>query len=83
VRVNRWERLRYRDPDPFSPGIDYNNEFQISFKSVQTILTADLSTKRVVAKFVPKLFSDDQKLNQKQIATDLLQCSEYNELFSN
>ncbi|VVC37570.1 Winged helix-turn-helix DNA-binding domain [Cinara cedri] len=35
--------------------MEISNEFQISFRSVQTILTTDLGMRRVAAKFVPKL----------------------------
>lgn len=37
--------------------------------------------KKVAAKFVPKLLSDDQKENQIRIVIDLLECVEYNEYF--
>jgi hypothetical protein len=52
--------------------MELSKEFQISFGSVQTILTTDLDMRRVAAKFVPKLLSDEQKENRKKIATDLL-----------
>lgn len=61
--------------------MELSNEFQISFESVQTILTTDLDMRRVAAKFVPKLLSDEQKENRKQIATDLLECSESDDFF--
>ncbi|XP_026804291.1 protein GVQW3-like isoform X1 [Rhopalosiphum maidis] len=48
---------------------------------VQTILTTDLDMRRVAAKFVPKLLSGEQKENRKQIATDLLECSESDDFF--
>ncbi|XP_025415342.1 protein GVQW3-like [Sipha flava] len=38
-----------------------SNEFQISFGSDQTILTTVLDMRRVAAKFVPNLLSDEQK----------------------
>ena len=37
--------------------------------------------RRVAAKFVPKLLSDEQKENRKQIATDLLECSKSDDFF--
>ncbi|VVC38893.1 Transposase, type 1 [Cinara cedri] len=61
--------------------MELSNEFQISFGSIQTILTTDLDMRRVAAKFVPKLLSDEQKENRKQIATDLLEYSESDEFF--
>ncbi|KAL4119443.1 hypothetical protein QTP88_012252 [Uroleucon formosanum] len=61
--------------------MELSNEFQISFGSVQTILTTDLNMRRVAAKFVPKLLSGEQKENRKQIATDLLECSESDDFF--
>ena len=60
---------------------ELSNEFQISFGSVQTILTTNLGMRRVAAKFFPKLLSNEQKENRKQIATDLLECSESDEFF--
>ncbi|VVC25608.1 Transposase, type 1 [Cinara cedri] len=53
--------------------MEISDEFQISFGSVQTILTTDLDMRRVAAKFVLKLLSNEQKENRKQIATDLLE----------
>ncbi|KAL4149391.1 hypothetical protein QTP88_003351 [Uroleucon formosanum] len=38
--------------------MELSNEFQISFRSVQTILTTDLDMRRVAAKFLPKLLSE-------------------------
>ncbi|KAL4113507.1 hypothetical protein QTP88_017119 [Uroleucon formosanum] len=61
--------------------MELSNEFQISFRSVQTILTTDLDMRRVAAKFLPKLLSGEQKENRKQIATDLLECSESDDFF--
>jgi len=61
--------------------MELSNEFQISFGSGQTILTTDLDMRRVAAKFVPKLLSDEQKENRKQIATDLLECSDSDDFF--
>lgn len=61
--------------------MELRNEFQISFGSVQTILTSDLDMRRVAAKFVPKPLSDEQKENRKQIATDWLERSESDDFF--
>lgn len=61
--------------------MELRNEFQISFGSVQTILTSDLDMRRVAAKFVPKPLSDEQKENRKQIATDWLKRSESDDFF--
>ncbi|VVC38688.1 Transposase, type 1 [Cinara cedri] len=61
--------------------MELSNEFQISFGLVQTKLTTDLDMRRVAAKFVPKLLSDEQKENRKRIATDLLERSESDEFF--
>jgi hypothetical protein len=52
--------------------MELSNEFQISFGSIQTMLTTDLDMRKGAAKFVPKLLSDEQKENRKRIATDLL-----------
>jgi len=41
--------------------MELSDEFQISFGSVQTILTIDLSMRRVAAKFVPKRLGNFQK----------------------
>ncbi|KAL4123165.1 hypothetical protein QTP88_015388 [Uroleucon formosanum] len=48
---------------------------------IQKIRTAIRDMRRVAAKFVPKLLSGEQKENRKQIATDLLECSESDDSF--
>ncbi|XP_026818412.1 protein GVQW3-like isoform X2 [Rhopalosiphum maidis] len=48
---------------------------------IQKIRTAIRDMRRVAAKFVPKLLSGEQKENRKQIATDLLECSESDDFF--
>jgi [histone H3]-lysine36 N-dimethyltransferase SETMAR len=53
----------------------------ISFGSVQSILTENLGMRRVSAKFVPKLLSEDQKANRVSASTDLLQCTQNDENF--
>lgn len=63
--------------------MELSNEFQISFGSVQIILTTHLDMRRVASKFVPKLLSDEQKENRKQIATDVLECFESDDFFLN
>jgi hypothetical protein len=61
--------------------MELSKEFQISFRSVQIILTTDLDMRKVAVKFVPKQLSDEQKENRKQIATDWLECSESDDFF--
>jgi len=47
----------------------------ISAGSCDAILTDDLHTKRVCAKFVPRLLTDDQREQRQTIARDLFECS--------
>ena len=47
--------------------MELSNEFQISFGSVQTILTTDLDMRRVAAKFIPKLMSKKKTENRSPL----------------
>lgn len=51
-------------------------DIQISYGSVQSILTDDLGMRRVSAKFVPKLLSEEQKEARASAACDLVGCVE-------
>lgn len=55
--------------------MEFSNEFQISFGSVQIIFTDNLGKRRVANKIAFKLLSEDQKENWKEIATHLLEYS--------
>jgi DNA-binding Lrp family transcriptional regulator len=48
-------------------------EVNISFGSCQAILTEDLAMRRVAAKFVPRLLSDDQKSQRLEVCEELKQ----------
>lgn len=50
------------------------NDIGISEGSAHTILTEDLSMRRVAAKFVPKLLSCEQKEFRLDVAQDMLEC---------
>jgi histone-lysine N-methyltransferase SETMAR len=56
-------------------------DIQISFGSVQSILTDDLGMRRVSAKFVPRLLSADQKETRVSAACDFLECVEKDRTF--
>ena len=51
---------------------EIGTEVGISTGSVCTILTEDLNLRRVSAKFVPKLLTEQQKEQWKEIAEDML-----------
>jgi len=51
---------------------EVSEELNISYGSVQSIVTEDLGMRRVSAKFVPKLLSDEQKEQRVLAAQDLL-----------
>ena len=55
----------------------------ISIGAVDTILTADLKFHKVCAKFVPKIFSDDQIQFSVQCCTDILEMIEADSGFLN
>ena len=40
---------------------EMSDELNLSFYAVQSILTEDLNMRRVSAKFIPKLLTDEQK----------------------
>ena len=48
----------------------------ISVGSVDTIMTEDPKLHKVCAKFMPKIFSDDQRLFRVQCCTDILEVIE-------
>ena len=56
-------------------------EVGISAGSVHTILTEDLNLRRVSAKFVPKLLTEQQKELRKEIAEDMLDCANHDPEF--
>jgi histone-lysine N-methyltransferase SETMAR len=51
---------------------EISDDMNISFGSVQYILTKELAMTRVAAKFVPRLLTDEQKVNRMSIAQELL-----------
>lgn len=54
---------------------------EISFVSVQSIITDDLGMQRDSAKFVQKIFTHDQKDNCLHIVCDMLDCGNPNPKF--
>lgn len=52
------------------------DDTDLAFATVQSILTEDLGMRRVSAKFIPKLLTDEQKEARVQICADLLETSE-------
>ncbi len=58
-------------------------EVGISHESVQSIITKDLFMRRVLAKFVTKLLSDQQRENRKEISQDMLECASQDQNFMN
>ncbi|GBM29326.1 hypothetical protein AVEN_2832-1 [Araneus ventricosus] len=61
---------------------ELSEECSISYGSLQSILTEDLDMSHVFANFVPKLFTADQKEDQRLTALDFLECAENQENFS-
>ena len=57
------------------------NEVGISIGSCHQIFTEKLQMRRVCAKFVPRLLSDDQKENRVEISQELLANANGNEIF--
>uniref|UniRef100_A0A1B6JA53 Mos1 transposase HTH domain-containing protein n=1 Tax=Homalodisca liturata TaxID=320908 RepID=A0A1B6JA53_9HEMI len=55
---------------------EVSTELDVSFGSAEAILTDDLGLRRVAAKFVPKLLTDEQKQRRLDVAEDMLQCCE-------
>ena len=55
---------------------EMSHELNLSFYTVQSILTKDLTMRRVSAKFIPKLLSDEQKQHRLQMAQELINRSE-------
>ena len=53
----------------------------ISTGSVHSILTEDLQMRRVSAKFVPKLLTEEQKELRKEICKDMLDCANHDPEF--
>ena len=56
-------------------------EVGISTGSVHSILTEDLRMRRVSAKFVPKLLTEEQKELWKEICKDMLDCANHDPEF--
>lgn len=57
------------------------DELGISYGSVQKIITEDLAMRKVCAKFVPRVLSNEQKVNRKQISQEILNCVQRNPNF--
>ena len=57
------------------------DEVGISIGSCHQIFTEKLQMRRVCAKFVPRLLSDDQKENRVEISQELLANANGNEIF--
>ena len=55
---------------------ELSEDLDISIGSCHSILTHDLGMRRVAAKFVPRLLTDDQKQCRLSASADLLQCGE-------
>jgi histone-lysine N-methyltransferase SETMAR len=55
---------------------EITEEFNISYGTCQSILTEDLQTRCVSAKFVPHLLTEEQKEHHMAVATNLLQEAE-------
>ena len=53
-----------------------------SFGSVQAILTSTLGMRRIAAKFVPRLLTNDQKEHRVDVCEDLLQRMQEDPLFT-
>ena len=51
-------------------------EVNLDRESVQQILREELNMRKVFAKMVPKLLSDEQQEHHKELCLDLLQCIE-------
>ena len=62
---------------------EISDDLDISIGSCHSILTQDLGMRRVAAKFVPRLLTDDQKQARLSACTDLLQCVEEEPSFLN
>ena len=55
---------------------ELEDEVGVSIGSVHTILTADLSFRKLSAKFMPKLLTMEQKQLSMEITQDILDCVE-------
>ena len=55
---------------------EMSHELNLSFYAFQSILTKDLTIRRVSAKFIPKLLSDEQKQHRLQVAQEMINQSE-------
>uniref|UniRef100_A0A0P4VYL2 Uncharacterized protein n=1 Tax=Scylla olivacea TaxID=85551 RepID=A0A0P4VYL2_SCYOL len=55
----------------------------ITYGSVQSVITKYLFMRRMLAKFVPKLLSDQQKENRKEISQEMLKCASQDQNFMN
>ena len=56
-------------------------EVGIGTGSVHIILTEDLNLRRVSAKFIPKMLTEQQKELWKEIAEDMLDCANHDPEF--
>jgi len=50
---------------------DVCNHIGLSYRSCQCILADELNVRRTAAKFVPRLFNNDQRDHQVQVCTEL------------
>ena len=55
---------------------EMSDELNLSFYAVQSTLTKDLTMRRVSAKFIPKLLSDERKQHRLQVAQEMIHRSE-------
>lgn len=60
---------------------EIHEDLGISIGSCHSILTSDLWIRRVVAKFVPRLFTTEQKENRLKISSELIQKASYDDDF--
>lgn len=58
-----------------------SDEMNLSYGTVQRIITEDLSMRKVCAKMVPKVLSDEQKELRVEISQEILDCLEEDEHF--
>ena len=62
---------------------EMSHELNLSFYAVQSILTKDLTMRRVSVKFILKLLSDEQKQHRLQVAKEMINRSENDPDFLN
>ena len=56
-----------------------NEETGLSVRTIHTIVTEDLAMRKVCAKLVPKVLSEEQRLSQVAILQEISDCVQENE----